>query len=802
MKNKIIMKLNNLILFGFVLLLSNCTRDLSDEAELATFPANGEVYIDGFSSGLEYRPFAGSFFAAFTVDEETKYAGTSAMRFDIPNVGDPDGAFAGAIFPDYGGRDLSGFDALTFWAKATKKGTINEIGFGQDFRDNKFQVTLNNLELTTNWRQYTIAIPDPSKLTQEFGLFWYAEGPENEEGYTFWVDELQFEKTGTVAQARPSIFDGQDADITIFAGITTPSFGLQQTVNLGSGLDQTLNVAPSYFEFISSDVNVATVDESGMITAVSAGEAVITATLNGVEAKGSARVTVLGEFVTAPTPTQDPADVISIFSDAYTNVPVDYFNGYWLGDGQTTQGQDDININNDNIIAYTDLNFVGIQFIENAPTIDASSMTHFHIDVQAREDVQDGDFLSIRVVDVGADNTFGTGDETSAEVRLDNSNLENGEWYSVDVAFSDLPSLVSRSNLAQVVFVSDATISSVYVDNIYFYTDGNVTGPSGPTMAAPNPTQSAADVVSVFSDAYTNINSNLNPDWGQATQVSEVSIEGNNTLRYGGLNFQGLELENSTDVSGMEFLHIDYWTDNSSALNAFLISTGPVEEPYALSVPTSGWASVDIPLGEFSPVDLADIIQFKFDGNGDIYLDNIYFYKESSGGGGDEPTAAAPTPTQDAANVISLFSNAYNDVTVDTWRTDWSAATLEDIQVAGDDTKKYTDLDFVGVETVGGNLIDASSMTHFRVDVWTPNMTSIRIKLVDFGPDGGFDGGDDTEHELTFENPAQGQWISYDIPLSDFTGLTSTMNMAQLIFAGMPAGGGVLFVDNVYFYQQ
>ncbi|MFK2821156.1 carbohydrate binding domain-containing protein, partial [Flavobacteriaceae sp. LMIT009] len=29
-----------------------------------------------------------------------------------------------------------------------------------------------------------------------------------------------------------------------------------------------------------------------------------------------------------------------------------------------------------------------------------------------------------------------------------------------------------------------------------------------------------------------------------------------------------------------------------------------------------------------------DIIQFKFDGDGDIYLDNIYFYKTSGGGGG------------------------------------------------------------------------------------------------------------------------------------------------------------------------
>jgi hypothetical protein len=427
-------------------------------------------------------------------------------------------------------------------------------------------------------------------------------------------------------------------------------------------------------------------------------------------------------------------------------------------------------------------------------------MTRFHVDIQPREDLDPGDFLTVRVADVGPDNTFGTGDDSAGEITIGPPNLVNGQWYSLDVAFSDLAGLASRSNLAQIVFVSDATISSIYVDNIYFYDDGGGTGPVGPTTAAPNPTQSAANVISVFSDAYTNINSNLNPNWGQATQVSEVSIAGNNTLRYGGLNYQGLELGSSTDVSGMEFLHIDYWTANSSALNAYLISTGPIETPKALSVPTSGWESIDIPLGDFSPVDLADLIQFKFDGNGDIYLDNIYFYKTS--GGGDVPTTAAPSPTQNAANVISMFSNAYNNVGVDTWRTDWSVAALEDVQVQGNDVKKYTALDFVGIETTGGNLIDASTMTHFHVDIWTPNMTTFRIKWVDFGANGIFQGGDDSEHELVFDNPAQGQWVSYNIPLSDFTGLASTMNMAQLIFSGLPAGGGTLYVDNVYFYQQ
>ncbi|MBK8657239.1 MAG: hypothetical protein IPN20_25880 [Haliscomenobacter sp.] len=89
-------------------------------------------------------------------------------------------------------------------------------------------------------------------------------------------------------------------------------------------------------------------------------------------------------------------------------------------------------------------------------------------------------------------------------------------------------------------------------------------------------------------------------------------------------------------------------------------------------------------------MNLKEVDQFKFDGNGTIYLDNIYFYKE--GGGGTVPTEAAPAPTLAQDKVISLFSDAYTNVTVDTWRTDWSAATLEDVSIAGNAVKKYSSL--------------------------------------------------------------------------------------------------------------
>ncbi len=172
-----------------------------------------------------------------------------------------------------------------------------------------------------------------------------------------------------------------------------------------------------------------------------------------------------------------------------------------------------------------------------------------------------------------------------------------------------------------------------------------------------------------------------------------------------------------------------------------------------------------------------------------------------------DPTDAPPAPTQEEGVVISLFSDAYADVTVDTWRTGWSAADFSDTTIAGNAVKRYTSLNFVGIETVTAQ-INATAMTHVRFDLWTPNATTFRLKLVDFGPTGGYSGdggdgeGDDSEHEIAWENPSQGEWISYDIALNSFSGLASRGNIAQIIFSAATAGEVTAFIDNLYFYND
>ncbi|TXD81970.1 hypothetical protein ESY86_16055 [Subsaximicrobium wynnwilliamsii] len=163
-----------------------------------------------------------------------------------------------------------------------------------------------------------------------------------------------------------------------------------------------------------------------------------------------------------------------------------------------------------------------------------------------------------------------------------------------------------------------------------------------------------------------------------------------------------------------------------------------------------------------------------------------------------QPLTGAPTPpSRQDSDVISMFSNAYEqDVNVSSWRSDWSTSTLTDLQIAGNDTKFYADADFVGVEFYGDAAVDASQMDSFHMDFWSVNATTFRVKLVDLG-------GEATEAEIVFTDLPQNEWVSIEIPMSDFTdaGMTSINSIQQMIFSGLPTGTFDFFIDNVYFYR-
>ncbi|HLF50874.1 glycosyl hydrolase family 16 [Flavobacterium sp.] len=467
MKTNFNIRFAKLLSLGLVvMLLSGCENDPND-LEQASYSTNPDVFIDTFSSGLIYAAFSGTVVTSFQVDKDVAYNNTSAsMRFDVPNVNDPAGAYAGGAFFTAVGRDLSGYNALTFWAKSSQSAIIGEVGFGIDLDQNKYPVSLSNLQLSTVWKKYIIPIPDASKLRIEKGLFNIAAGPDsNGNGYTFWIDEVKFENLGTIAQQQAEINNGLNTTVTSFNGVSTTVTGMAAVFNMPNGYNQSVNASPLFFNFSSSNTAVATVDAQGVITTVGAGTAVITATLAGINANGSITIQSLGSFAAAPVPTKPAANVISVFSNAYTNVPVEYYNGYWQPYQTTTSA--DFNVNGDAVLNYNNFNFVGIQFAQ--PTINASGMTHIHFDIFIPGTLAAGANFKIQLVDFGADGSSGGSDNTSSNIITYTSpTLVSQNWISLDIPLSSFTGMTNKNHLAQIIF-SGTNLPNFYADNIFLY---------------------------------------------------------------------------------------------------------------------------------------------------------------------------------------------------------------------------------------------------------------------------------------------------------------------------------------------
>ena len=212
------------------------------------------------------------------------------------------------------------------------------------------------------------------------------------------------------------------------------------------------------------------------------------------------------------------------------------------------------------------------------------------------------------------------------------ANTLTNQWEELTFDFSGRIGDPNTIGQDQIIIFPDFAARTqeniIYFDDITF---SAATPIAEPTVHAPTPTLPQSEVISIFSNAYTPLPGvNLNPNWGQATVVSFLTIQGDTTMKYGGLNYQGTELNQNLNLvtAGMQYVHIDFWTANSTELNFFLISPGPNQQSVALVPPgaTEQWISVDIPLSQFQPtVNLTEVFQLMFTGNGTIYLDNIYF---------------------------------------------------------------------------------------------------------------------------------------------------------------------------------
>jgi Bacterial Ig-like domain len=310
-----------------------------------------------------------------------------------------------------------------------------------------------------------------------------------------------------------------------------------------------------------------------------------------------------------------------------------------------------------------------------------------------------------------------------------------------------------------------------------------------PTVAAATPTALAANVLSIYSDAYTPIaDVNLRPDWGQSTQVSEVTIAGNKTQLYTAFNYEGITFA-PTDVSAMTKLHIDVWTPDLTALDVYVLAGG-AEQFVKLTPTLAGWNSFDINLSDYTTLNKTAVKELKLvsTGGSKVYLDNIYFWKAAAplSCGTTEPTCAPNTVIP--AGSVMIYSDAGNIGGLDPF-PNWSQnppVVSSEPTIAGNKVLKYTfGALYQGIDW-SASPQDVSGKGMLHLDVWSANVASVKVSLIGGGSENGI-----------VKTLTAGSWNSIDIDMAQYTSPDKTKAIQVKL---EPNVAGTIYVDNLHFH--
>ncbi|MBO4454343.1 MAG: discoidin domain-containing protein [Paludibacteraceae bacterium] len=173
-----------------------------------------------------------------------------------------------------------------------------------------------------------------------------------------------------------------------------------------------------------------------------------------------------------------------------------------------------------------------------------------------------------------------------------------------------------------------------------------------PATAAPAPTWPAAQVKSIYSDAYDFAPASLvtyNAGWWDNPNMTEETVEGNHYLHYdlyrnGMIGAQFAE----TSMMNMEKIHIDIFASAAGTVTfrPIIVDDGALNDNRkTLTLEAEQWNSFDIDMTEFGDHNWAKVFQFSIENYNagglvgeHISVDNLYFYRTTELEDDEDPT--------------------------------------------------------------------------------------------------------------------------------------------------------------------
>ena len=168
------------------------------------------------------------------------------------------------------------------------------------------------------------------------------------------------------------------------------------------------------------------------------------------------------------------------------------------------------------------------------------------------------------------------------------------------------------------------------------------------------------------------------------------------------------------------------------------------------------------------------------------------------------PHEAAPTPTRDAEDVVSFYSNAYTPA-IDLWgKNQWGGVNFLENNIAGDNYLHYAgNITNLGWEynvnagyTDGEHIgVNCSEMEYMHIDIWGYAAGTIRVIPIYGGTGLTHNEGYYTDVEIL-----AGQWNSVDIALADFEG--NAHDFSSIYQFKYTNCNNTIAIDNVYFWKS
>ena len=308
-------------------------------------------------------------------------------------------------------------------------------------------------------------------------------------------------------------------------------------------------------------------------------------------------------------------------------------------------------------------------------------------------------------------------------------------------------------------------------------------------------------------------------DAGWSGNALQVQTESGNSFNFASVDMAGA----ASDVNisyGLEITQGEFYTltfeASSDRERSLVAGIGLYEDPWTAATATVDLTTetqsyeLDLSAADFGGTNSRVIFDMGA-AEGVVVIDNVNLVVDpdgGSGGGDPAPTDAPAAPTQDAANVLALFSDSYpnNSINVETWSASWDNADEEDLDLNGNAVKKVTftgDGKFLGVEFIN-NSVDASAYTHFHMDFWiADDWEAGQVLLPKWSNWSGGMEVNAIEYTRAIGDLETGTWVSVDVSLDDFAAINGSArdNLSQFVI-GTGATLDVVYFDNIYFYTD